>query len=95
MGDTTAVGAYPSDVSPYGALDMAGNVSEWVADWYDKTYYASSPARNPTGPASGQGHVMRGGSWGVNQVDVRAAHRSGGPPQMAMEILGFRCARSE
>ncbi len=95
VGDTTAVGMYPSGASPYGVLDMAGNVTEWVADWYDESYYANSPARNPTGPASGQEHVMRGGSWGVAQGDVRAAHRSGGPPQMAMEILGFRCARSE
>jgi formylglycine-generating enzyme required for sulfatase activity len=73
----------------------AGNVSEWVADWYDENYYASLPARNPTDPASGQCRVMRGGSVGVNQGDVRAAHRSGGPPEMAMEILGFRCACSE
>jgi formylglycine-generating enzyme required for sulfatase activity len=94
VGDTTAVGAHPTGASPYGVLDMAGNVSEWVADWYDENYYAGSPARNPAGPASGQRHVMRGGSWGVNQGDVRAAHRSGGPPEMAMEILGFRCARS-
>lgn len=53
VGDTNEVGSYPSGASPYGAMDMAGNVSEWVADWYDSDYYEVSPYRNPTGPASG------------------------------------------
>ena len=74
---------------------MAGNISEWVADWYDGNYYAGSPARNPPGPTSGQEHVMRGGSWGAGQSEVRAAYRSGGSPEWAMDLLGFRCARSE
>jgi formylglycine-generating enzyme required for sulfatase activity len=93
VGDTTAVGAYPTGASPYGALDMAGNVAEWVADWYDEATYASSPVRNPTGPVSGQEHVIRGGSWGVDKGDVRAAHRFGYPG--ADVIIGFRCARSD
>jgi formylglycine-generating enzyme required for sulfatase activity len=63
VGDTTEVGAYPAGASPYGALDMAGNVWEWVADWYSANYYASSPRNNPTGPSSGQYRVVRGGAW--------------------------------
>ena len=60
VGDTTAVGKYPSGASIYGALDMSGNVWEWVADWYDASYYASSSSTNPTGPASGGTRVLRG-----------------------------------
>jgi formylglycine-generating enzyme required for sulfatase activity len=63
VGDTTAVGSYPQGVSPYGAYDMAGNVEEWVSDWYGENYYAISPRSNPTGPESGDYHLLRGGSW--------------------------------
>jgi formylglycine-generating enzyme required for sulfatase activity len=62
-GDTTKVGSYLDGVSPYGALDMAGNVSEWIADWYRSSYYANSPAANPQGPEQGSARVIRGGSW--------------------------------
>jgi len=62
-GDTSPVGSYLNGASPYGALDMAGNVWEWVADWYDANYYANVPRNNPKGPTSGQYRVLRGGSW--------------------------------
>jgi len=62
---TKPVGSYPAGASPYGALDMAGNAWEWCADRYDERYYASAPARNPTGPTSGTWWVIRGGAWDV------------------------------
>jgi len=94
VGDTTEVGQYPTGASPYGALDMAGNVWEWVNDWYDEAYYGNSPSENPQGPASGQYRVLRGGSW--NDVDryVRAAYRYRLVPGFIYLIIGLRCARS-
>ena len=56
------VGSYPDGKSPYGAVDMIGNVAEWVSDWYDQTYYANSPDKNPEGPLSGRFRLLRGGS---------------------------------
>ena len=91
---TAPVGNYPKGASPYGALDMAGNVWEWVADWYDEKYYASSPAQNPKGPDSGQDRVLRGGSWDNWHRYVRAAVRHGLGPGARYDGLGFRCARS-
>jgi formylglycine-generating enzyme required for sulfatase activity/tRNA A-37 threonylcarbamoyl transferase component Bud32 len=90
---TAPVGSYPAGASPYGALDMAGNVGDWVADWYNSGYYASSPVSNPKGPASGDDRVIRGGSWGGLEADVRAATRSRFPPDGPVVLLGFRCAR--
>jgi len=94
VGDTTEVGSYPAGTSPYGALDMAGNVWEWVADWYSSSYYASLPDSNPQGPDSGAGRVVRGGSWHHDQRGVRAAYRLGREPSHALSHVGFRCARS-
>jgi formylglycine-generating enzyme required for sulfatase activity len=92
--DTSPVGSYPSGASPYGALDMAGNVWEWVNDWYSSDYYGVSPYRNPRGPASGSFKVLRGGSW-IGVVDqVRAAYRSGWYLVPSCEYFGFRCAGS-
>jgi formylglycine-generating enzyme required for sulfatase activity len=87
------VGAYPRGASPYGAMDMAGNVWQWVADWYDKDYYHRSPARNPTGPEAGQEKVLRGGSWDDNSIDLRAANRFHRLPGSYVAKVGFRCAR--
>ncbi|MCZ7674230.1 MAG: formylglycine-generating enzyme family protein [Chloroflexi bacterium] len=62
---TAPVGSYLTGASPYGVLNMAGNVFEWVADWHGSDYYAASPTQNPSGPTDGQYKVMRGGSWGL------------------------------
>ena len=94
-GDTTAVGSYPAGASPYGALDMAGNVWEWVADWYSAAYYQNSSGYNPEGPSSGAARVTRGGSWFFDSILARSAARRQGPPSYAGVDLGFRCASSQ
>ena len=96
MNDTVAVGSYPSGASPYGALDMAGNVWEFVNDWYGETYYNQSPASNPSGPASGDGGyvVLRGGSWNVSNYFLRSAYRLDDGPGNQYPNFGFRCVRS-
>ena len=91
--DTTPVGYYPEGASPYGVMDMVGNVWEWVADWYDESYYQASPSKNPRGPASGEKRVFRGGSWNSNIGGDRAASRAGTPPDGQYFDIGFRCAR--
>lgn len=93
-GGTTAVGSYESGKSPYGAYDMAGNVWEWVADWYDSEYYAISPASNPVGPDSGINRVLRGGSWLNSGIFVRSADRNGDSTGSS-NVVGFRCSRYE
>ncbi len=94
LGKTTPVGSYPGGASPYGALDMAGNVWQWVADWYDASYYRRSPERNPTGPESGQYYkVLRGGSWNNNPIGSRSSDRNLNPPGNRKGVIGFRCAR--
>jgi len=87
---TAPVGRYLSGASPYGVLDMAGNVWEWVADRYDAEYYARSPARNPQGPNSGGFRVIRGGAF-LNEVRfVRCAVRGWYFPFVRNGYIGFR-----
>ena len=88
-----AVGSNPAGISPYGALDMAGSVGEWVADWHDSDYYSHSASQNPPGPDSGIYKVLRGGSWYDDPDDVRSANRDGYNPDYRYNYIGFRCAR--
>ena len=93
IGDTTEVGSYDSGKSPYGAYDMAGNVWEWVNDYYQSDYYADN-ASNPQGPTSSEYRVLRGGSWINFGNIVRSNDRGWNDPTYASDFLGFRCARS-
>jgi formylglycine-generating enzyme required for sulfatase activity len=95
VGTTTPVGKYsPAGDSPYGCADMAGNVWDWVADWYDEKYYGNSPNRNPSGPASGRYSVLRGGSWNSYDWLLRSAYRYRHPPDTRYNYNGFRCVCS-
>ena len=88
------VGSYPRGASPYGAMDMAGNVWEWVADWYYSEYYLNSPERNPGGPTVGSRRVLRGGAWDVPRVVAYSWLRESFifPAFDRSFVTGFRCA---
>jgi formylglycine-generating enzyme required for sulfatase activity len=99
VGDTTQVGSYPTRTSLYREMDMAGNVYEWVNDWYQQDYYSTCPPdgwpSNPTGPASGTYKVLRGGSFFSSWNQVRVASRYYYfPPSERNNAIGFRCAGS-
>jgi eukaryotic-like serine/threonine-protein kinase len=96
VGDTSKVGSYTAGASPYGVMDMAGNVWELVADWYEENYYSSSPYSNPTGPETGFHKLLRGGSWSGSDVYygyyLRTANRVDIQPHVHARNIGFRCA---
>jgi formylglycine-generating enzyme required for sulfatase activity len=92
--DTAPVGSYPGGASPYGVLDMSGNVWEWVMDRYDSGYYTRSPARDPQGPSEGERRVARGGGWWDTGINLRMVMRVGYEQSAESYALGFRCAAS-
>ena len=98
VGDTSQVGTYPAGASPYGVMDMAGNVREWTHDWYAYHYYDVSPAVNPQGPgfSAGLNRIVRGGSWLSDDAYLRTANRDLATDDLARDnSLGFRCVRSQ
>ena len=83
-----------NNASPYGAMDMAGNVMEWCQDWYGRGYYAASAKKNPQGPEKGAYRVLRGGAFFFEPQDLRSYARSGGWPSVqAWRMIGFRPVR--
>jgi len=90
--NTAPVGSYEGGVSPYGLYDMAGNIAEWVNDWYDAGYYLAPPTQEPSGPETGTLHVLRGGSWVDNLYSVRVFVRQTAKPDETVSYIGFRCA---
>lgn len=91
---TAPVGSFAEGVSPFGIHDMAGNVWEWVNDWYSADYYDTAPVTNPPGPAQGDAKVVRGGSWFDTGNFAATAVRFPAPPTESGDSIGFRCAQN-
>ena len=90
------VGSFPKGASPYGVMEMAGNMMEWCQDWYSRDYYQVSPKKNPKGPEKGAYRVMRGGSFFFEGQDLRSYARSAAWPSFqAFRMVGFRIARDQ
>lgn len=89
----TNVGQFELGKTPNGVYDLAGNLWEWVADWYDAAYYQFSPRENPSGPSAGPLRVLRGGAWNNDSKAIRSANRAGYAPDARRNDVGFRCAK--
>jgi formylglycine-generating enzyme required for sulfatase activity len=87
--ETAPVGSFPSGVSWSGALDMAGNVREWVSDWFG--YYAVDSQVNPIGDEEGQSYIPKGGCWLDTPDDLRSSNRGENTPDYTRHKVGFRC----
>ena len=92
-GDTVAVNRYDGGQSPFGIYNMAGNVSEYVLDWYDPTYYTTGPLDDPPGPATGSAKVIRGGAWNLIDYYLEVTTRHSTTTGMRQNSIGWRCAR--
>lgn len=90
---TVKIGSYPKGASPYGVMDLAGNVWEWTNDWYDWTYYQSSPKLNPMGPETGYQKIVKGGAWDYSANVMTISYNSDHAPQEFKSSFGFRCVR--
>jgi sulfatase modifying factor 1 len=86
------VGSYADRASLFGAHTLAGNVWEWVSDWYSSSYYRITPYINPAGPSSGISKVMSGGGWVFYPVLLRSAFRNPSYPDTRGNVIGFSCA---
>lgn len=87
--ETAPVGSFPAGVSWCGALDMAGNVREWVADWFG--YYSADPQVNPVGPSEGESYIPKGGCWLDTADNLRGSNRGQNTPDYTRHNVGFRC----
>jgi len=94
VGWTTQVGSYPAGNSELGLQDIAGNLAEWLGDWYDSDYYSNSPSMDPLGPSSGADRVVRGGSWAPESSIMRCSDRHHYDPSGANSGIGFRVCRT-
>src|SRR5439155_8312321 len=97
QGTLQDVGSYPAGASPYQVLDLAGNAWEWVNDWYQGDYYATSPQQSPGGPSNGLQRVARGGSYSqlnaTGPFEYTTTYRLPLDPETENPAVGFRCVK--
>ena len=95
VGESLPVYRYSAGASPYGALNMVGNVREWIADWYSDSYYSISPYKNPKGPDTGTERSLRSGAYDASARGIFTTTRYKHEPQSPGLSRGFRCAETE